>query len=78
MIARLLIAGAAIGALAFAGAATAKVSHHSHHATAHGMTGTAYTYAGPGASHAPTPEHGPLPPRLARRAQVDGDGGNQQ
>ena len=47
MIARLLIAGAAIGALAFAGGATAKVSHHGHHATAHGMTGTANTYAAP-------------------------------
>jgi hypothetical protein len=45
MIARLLIAGVATGALAFAGGATAKARHH--HATAHGMTGVAYTYAAP-------------------------------
>ncbi|HWD66405.1 MAG TPA: hypothetical protein VG227_00440 [Caulobacteraceae bacterium] len=44
MIARLLIAGVAIGALAFAGGATAKVRHH---AKAHGTSGAAYTYAAP-------------------------------
>jgi hypothetical protein len=47
MIARLLIAGAAIGALALAGGATAKTRHHSHQAMAHGASGTAYTYAAP-------------------------------
>ncbi len=45
MIAKLLVAGVAIGALAASGA-TAKV-HHSHHATAHGMGGVANTYAAP-------------------------------
>lgn len=48
MIARLLIAGVAISALAFAGGATAKVRHHhGRHAMAHGMSGVAYTYAAP-------------------------------
>jgi hypothetical protein len=47
MIARLLIAGVAISALAFAGGATAKVRHHRHHAMAHGTSGVAYTYAAP-------------------------------
>ena len=46
MIARLLIAGVAIGALA-AGGATAKVHHHARHAMAHGTRGAAYTYAAP-------------------------------